>query len=80
MLISGSIDILMKVRSGSLFHKSPELTPCRCVIVFHILDHLMKGVNGPLKFEKECDNSTVGFLTEIGFGNNGNRRFIISDL
>ena len=32
-----------------------------------------------LKFEKECDNSIVGFSTEIGFGNNGNRGLIISD-
>jgi hypothetical protein len=39
----------------------------------------MKGVSGLLKFEKECDNSTVGFRTEIAFGNNGNRRFIILD-
>ena len=46
----------------------------------YTLDHLTKDVSGLLKFGKECDNSTVSFLTEIGFGNNGNRCIDISDL
>jgi hypothetical protein len=35
--------------------------------------------NGLLKFEKECDNSTLCFVVKIRFENNRNRRFIIFD-
>ncbi len=56
MLIPGSFDLLMKAGSGNVFHKSPELTPWRCVKWFphasfyvweetYTCDCPMKGVN-----------------------------------
>jgi hypothetical protein len=36
-------------------------------------------VDGLLKFQEECDNSTVSFLGEIGFKNNRNGSVVIVD-